>query len=70
MPFATRTFRVFVSSTLGDLKAERDALPLEGFPKLRTSCEQHGARFQAIDLRFGVCDEAALDQQRIDGGVG
>jgi hypothetical protein len=58
---ATRTFRVFVSSTFEDLKEERDALQRDVFPKLRTLCGQHGARFQAIDLRWGVRDEAALD---------
>jgi hypothetical protein len=54
MPVATRTFRVFVSSTSEDLKAERDALQRDVFPKLRALCEQHGARSQAIDLRWGV----------------
>jgi hypothetical protein len=34
--------------------------------ELRKLCEQHGARFQAIDLRWGVCDEAALDQQAME----
>jgi Domain of unknown function (DUF4062) len=63
MPTATRTFRVFVSSTFEDLKAERDALQRDVFPKLRELCEANGARFQAIDLRWGVRDEAALDQQ-------
>jgi diadenosine tetraphosphate (Ap4A) HIT family hydrolase len=63
MPTATRTFRVFVSSTFEDLKAERDALQRDVFPKLRKLCEEIGARFQAIDLRWGVRDEAALDQQ-------
>ena len=63
MPIATRTFRVFVSSTFEDLKEERDALQREVFPKLRTLCEQHGARFQAIDLRWGVREEAGLDQK-------
>ena len=66
MPIATHTFRVFVSSTFEDLKLERDALQREVFPKLRTLCEQHGARFQAIDLRWGVRDEAALDQQTLE----
>ena len=66
MPIATRTFRVFVSSTFEDLKEERDALQREVFPKLRTLCEQHGARFQAIDLRWGVRDEAGLDQQTME----
>ena len=66
MPIATRTFRVFVSSTFEDLKEERNALQRDVFPKLRTLCEQHGARFQAIDLRWGVRDEAALDQQTME----
>jgi hypothetical protein len=66
MPIATRTYRVFVSSTFEDLKEERNALRRDVFPKLRTLCEQHRARFQAIDLRWGVRDEAGLDQQTME----
>jgi len=66
MPTATRTFRVFVSSTFEDLQAERDALQRDVFPKLRKVCVENGARFQAIDLRWGVRDEAALDQQTME----
>jgi WD40 repeat protein len=66
MPTATRTFRVFVSSTFEDLKAERDALQRDVFPKLRKLCEENGTRFQAVDLRWGVRDEAALDQQTME----
>jgi len=66
MPTATRTFRVFVSSTFEDLKAERDALQRHVFPRLRRLCEANNARFQAIDLRWGVRDEAALDQQTLE----
>jgi len=75
MPVLTRTFRVFVSSTFEDLKEERNALQREAkpdqthhevFPALRKLCEAHGARFQAIDLRWGVRDEAALDQKTIE----
>ncbi len=61
-----RTFRVFVSSTFSDLKMERNALQEEVFPKLRALCESHGCRFQAIDLRWGVSEEAALDQQTME----
>jgi len=57
------TFRVFVSSTFSDLVAERNALQEHVFPRLRDYCHQRGARFQAIDLRWGVSEEAALDQQ-------
>ncbi|MGA2149872.1 MAG: DUF4062 domain-containing protein, partial [Bryobacteraceae bacterium] len=66
MPIRTRTFRVFVSSTFEDLKAERDALQRKVFPQLRKLCEAHGARFQAIDLRWGVRDEAGLDQKTME----
>ena len=50
----SRTFRIFVSSTFSDLKAERNALQERVFPKLRELCLQHGARFQAIDLRWRI----------------
>jgi len=55
--------RVFVSSTFGDLVAERNALQERVFPALRALCESRGARFQAIDLRWGVSDEAGMDQR-------
>ncbi len=65
MAQASRTFRIFVSSTFADLKAERDALQRDVFPRLRELCERHGARFQAIDLRWGVSEEASLDHRAI-----
>lgn len=63
MAQAGKTFRVFVSSTFSDLKTERNALQENVFPKLRELCMQRGCRFQAIDLRWGVSDEASVDQQ-------
>jgi len=63
MPETTRTFRIFVSSTFSDLKAERNALQERVFPKLQELCRVHGTRFQAIDLRWGVNDEVGIDQQ-------
>ncbi|MGZ4864855.1 MAG: DUF4062 domain-containing protein [Halobacteriota archaeon] len=60
---SSRTFRVFVSSTFSDLIEERNALQRDVFPKLRQLCQELGCRFQAIDLRWGVWEEAALDQQ-------
>ncbi len=63
MATAPRTFRVFVSSTFSDLRAEREALQRHVWPALARLCARHGARFQAIDLRWGVSAEAGLDQQ-------
>ena len=58
-----RIFRVFVSSTFSDLKKERNALHKYVFPRLRELCLKKGCRFQAIDLRWGIPEEAGLDQQ-------
>ncbi|MEI7845039.1 MAG: DUF4062 domain-containing protein [Chloroflexota bacterium] len=63
MAQSSRTFRIFVSSTFSDLKSERNALQEKVFPRLRDLATAHGCRFQAIDLRWGVSEEAALDQQ-------
>jgi Domain of unknown function (DUF4062) len=53
MPTATRTFRVFVSSTFEDLRAERDSLQEKVFPELAKFCSEKGARFPSICA--GVC---------------
>ncbi len=61
----SRTFRVFVSSTFSDFIEERNALQQYVFPRLAELCAAHQARFQAIDLRWGVSEEAALDQRTV-----
>jgi len=58
-----RTFRVFISSTFSDMESERNALHERTWPRLQAYCLSQGCRFQAIDLRWGVSEEAALDQQ-------
>ena len=55
--------RVFVSSTFSDLKAERNALQREVFPRLEHYCLVRGFQFQAIDLRWGVPGEAGRDHR-------
>src|SRR5215213_3975040 len=57
----SKTFRVFVSSTFADLVAERNALHDRVFPRLRQFCQERGARFSPVDLRWGVSAEAAQD---------
>jgi hypothetical protein len=52
-----------VSSTFDDFADERDRLQEQVWPALRAFCAKHGARFQAIDLRWGVNKEAAAGQQ-------
>lgn len=65
MALSARTFRVFVSSTFEDLVEERDVLQREVFPALAEFCLARGARFQAIDLRWGVSEQASVDQRAI-----
>jgi len=66
MPTDNRTFRVFVSSTFSDLKAERNALQEKVFPRLRELAAAHGCRFQAVDLRWGISEEATIDQKTME----
>jgi hypothetical protein len=63
LPRPGQRFRIYVSSTLADLKAERDALQKYVFPRLRELCSRRGARFEAVDMRWGISEEAALDHQ-------
>jgi NACHT domain- and WD repeat-containing protein len=55
--------KIFVSSTFSDFHPERDALQTRVFPELRRHCLARGARFQAVDLRWGVSEEAAAQHQ-------
>ena len=61
-----RLFRVFVSSPFEDLTGERNALQREVFRGLSKICESHEARFQPIDLRWGVSPAASLDQSAME----
>jgi len=58
-----KTFRIFVSSTFKDMVEERNALQKKVFPELKKLCMEYGCRFQPIDLRWGVREEAAHNQQ-------
>ena len=54
MTVSTRTVRLFISSTFSDMVQEREVLQKHVFGRLRDLCRARGARFQAIDLRWGV----------------
>lgn len=59
-------FKTFFSSTFNDFQEERDVLQARVFPRLQELCGQRGAVFQAVDLRWGITDEASRDQQTLD----
>lgn len=65
MSQTARVFRILVSSTLSDLKDERNALRAYALARLRESCEKHNACVLPINSRWGVCTEASLDQQAL-----
>ena len=55
-----------MSSTFEDFKLERDALQLGAFKNLRTYCQERGWQFQAVDLRWGISNEATIDQRTME----
>lgn len=70
MSIPQKTFRVFVSSTFTDMREERRILQKDVFPRLKTLCENKGATFQDIDLRWGVNEGAQLDHKTMDICIG
>ena len=66
MTNSSKTFRLFVSSTFSDFQVEREALQTKVFPEIRRYCSSKGYTFQPIDLRWGVSDEAQLDQKALE----
>lgn len=61
-----KTFRLFISSTFSDFKKERDVLHTQVFPEIESYCQDNGFVFQPIDLRWGVSNEAQLDQKTLE----
>jgi len=60
---AIKAFRLFVSSTFADFAAERDVLQRQVSPALDAYCTAKGYQFYPLDLRWGVNEEAQLDQR-------
>ncbi|SEA16877.1 Tetratricopeptide repeat-containing protein [Desulfuromusa kysingii] len=60
-----KTFRLFISSTFNDFQRERDRLQTEVFPEIEIYAQEKGYNFQPIDLRWGVNEEAQLDQKTL-----
>ncbi len=62
----TKTFRLFISSTFNDFRREREVLQTEVFPHIKEYCSKKGYTFQPIDLRWGINEEAQLDQKTLE----
>ncbi|KAK3611249.1 hypothetical protein CHS0354_003878 [Potamilus streckersoni] len=61
-----RSVRVFISSTFTDTTVERNFLMKNSIPRLRTFCQEAGLDFEAVDLRWGVRDEAQDDHSTVE----
>lgn len=61
-----KTFRLFISSPFSDFNEERRLLQSYVFPKIKKHATSKGYTFQPIDLRWGVSNEAQLDQKTLE----
>jgi hypothetical protein len=57
---------VFISSTFGDMHAERDYLVKRVFPELQDWCERRRLRLVDIDLRWGVTEADATNKRAVE----
>ena len=62
----SKNFRLFISSTFNDFRKEREVLQKEVFPHIKEYAAKQGYVFQPIDLRWGVSNDAQLDQKTLE----
>ncbi|XP_061195715.1 NACHT domain- and WD repeat-containing protein 1-like [Saccostrea echinata] len=53
--------RIFISSTFSDMRAERNILSREVFPKLKQLCLSKDLDFQVVDMRWGITEDSQND---------
>ena len=63
-------FRVFLSSTFGDLARERTVLDSEVFPRIHARCAEVGGAFRAVDLRWGISEAASRERRTLEVCLG
>ena len=61
----SRVIRLFVSSTFKDFADERDALMQHTFSTLQEECRRDGISFQVLDLRWGISEQSALNNDTL-----
>lgn len=61
--YRSRFIRIFISSTFDDMELERNILQQVVFPNLTQYCNSRGWQFEDVDLRWGINNEASLDQR-------
>ena len=61
-----RIFRLFISSTFSDFMLERERLQRYVFPELEEYCASKGAKFLAVDLRWGITEAAQVEHDQFE----
>ena len=61
-----KTFRLFISSTFNDFRREREILQTKVFPIIKEYASLNNYIFQPIDLRWGLSNEAQLNQKTLE----
>jgi len=61
-----QTVSVFISSTFKDMHSERDILVKQAFPKLREKLLPYRIKLLDIDLRWGITEDQAENDETID----
>jgi hypothetical protein len=61
-----QVFRVFVSSSFRDMRAERSALHAIVFPRIAAFCRERSCIFEPIDLRWGISRDAANEHKTVE----
>ena len=64
-PLKWENVYLFISSTFGDMHAERDYLVKRVFPQLQEWCEQRRLHLIDVDLRWGVTESAATSRNAV-----
>jgi WD40 repeat protein len=58
-----KTIYIVINSTFADFRVELNELQKNVFPKLCNLCMEHGINLQVLDFRWGVSEEAGLEQK-------
>ncbi|XP_045212433.2 NACHT and WD repeat domain-containing protein 2-like [Mercenaria mercenaria] len=60
-PLPKTMVKIFLSSTFSDMRAERNILAREVYPRLQTFCASRDLDFQAVDMRWGITEDSIND---------
>jgi tetratricopeptide (TPR) repeat protein len=63
--YQQKKITIYISSTMRDMRTERDELMLRVFPALREVCEERGIVLGMVDLRWGISEEKIEEEETL-----